>query len=107
MFQLGSTLLEACVLAVLRREDSYGYMLTQSIKELVDISESTLYPVLRRLQKDGLLTAYDEQYSGRNRRFYRITPRGSEQYEAYVGAWQNYKVKLDLILLGGIANEQV
>ena len=52
MFQLGSALLDACVLAVLSREDTYGYVLTQSVRNIVEISESTLYPVLRRLQQD-------------------------------------------------------
>ena len=64
-FQLGSALLDACVLATLNREDTYGYVLTQSVKAVVEISESTLYPVLRRLQKEGWLTTYDQPYSGR------------------------------------------
>ena len=51
--QLGSVLLDACVLAVVMREDTYGYKLTQEVKQIMDVSESTLYPVLRRLQKDG------------------------------------------------------
>ena len=54
-FQLGSALLDACVLAVLDDQDAYGYVLTQSVKQVMDISESTLYPVLRRLQKDQCL----------------------------------------------------
>ena len=53
IFQIGSALLDACVLSVLEREDMYGYILTQNVKEVVDISESTLYPVLRRLQKEA------------------------------------------------------
>ena len=61
VFQLGSALLDACVLAVLDSQDAYGYVLTQSVKQVMDISESTLYPVLRRLQKDGLLS-----YGGNN-----------------------------------------
>ena len=51
-FQLGSVLLDACVLAVVMKEDTYGYKLTQEVKQIMDVSESTLYPVLRRLQKD-------------------------------------------------------
>lgn len=53
VFQLGSALLDACVLAVLDSQDAYGYVLTQSVKQVMDISESTLYPVLRRLQRMG------------------------------------------------------
>ena len=68
VFQLGSALLDACVLATLNKGDTYGYVLTQNIKSIVDISESTLYPVLRRLQKDGCLVTYDQAFQGRNRR---------------------------------------
>ena len=68
-FQLGSALLDACVLASVMREDTYGYKLTQEVKQIMNVSESTLYPVLRRLQKDGYLTTYDRPYQGRNRRY--------------------------------------
>ena len=56
VFQIGSALLDACVLSALEEEPLYGYALTQKVKSVVDISESTLYPVLRRLTKDGLLS---------------------------------------------------
>ena len=71
--QLGSVLLDACVLAVVMREDTYGYKLTQEVKQIMDVSESTLYPVLRRLQKDGYLRTYDKTFQGRNRRYYTVT----------------------------------
>ena len=58
-FKIESALLEACVLSVLSKGDTYGYVLTQSMKQVLDISESTLYPVLRRLQKEELLETYD------------------------------------------------
>ena len=74
--QLGSVLLDACVLAVVMREDTYGYKLTQEVKQIMDVSESTLYPVLRRLQQSGCLTVYDKPFQGRNRRYYAITPAG-------------------------------
>ncbi len=101
VFQLGSALLDACVLAVLNREDAYGYVLTQSIKQVMDISESTLYPVLRRLQKEELLTTYDQPYSGRLRRYYAITPSGREKLLEYQGWWQEYKDKVELLRYGG------
>ena len=59
VFPIGAALLDACVLAALSRADAYGYSLTQQIKQTVDVSESTLYPVLRRLQKEGFLNTYD------------------------------------------------
>lgn len=100
IFQLGAPLLDACVLAVLAKGDAYGYILSREVKEVIDISESTLYPVLRRLQKDGCLTTYDQPVSGRNRRYYAITGKGRSMYEDYVREWESYKASIDL-LLGG------
>ena len=71
---------------------------------MLDISESTLYPVLRRLQKDGSLETYDEPYQGRNRRYYKITDKGKEQYAFYFEEWNKYKDSVDT-LLGGANNE--
>lgn len=98
IFQLGAPLLDACVLAVLNRGDAYGYSLTQNVKQVVDISESTLYPVLRRLQKENCLMTYDQAYSGRNRRYYRITDNGKSQLSYYRENWQAYKKQIDQIL---------
>lgn len=104
-FQLGASLLEACVLAVLARGDTYGYILTQNIRSIIEISESTLYPVLRRLQKDNCLTTYDQPCQGRNRRYYRITEEGKQRLEQYMRDWSEYKEKVDLVLSGGIDHE--
>lgn len=99
-FAVGAALLDACVLAVLSREDTYGYLLTQTVRDVVEISDSTLYPVLRRLQKDGYLTTYDQPFQGRNRRYYAITPEGRALYESYRKEWAIYKERLDRVLLG-------
>ena len=107
IFQLGGNLLDAFVLAILARQDAYGYILTQQVREIMDISESTLYPVLRRLQKNGALITYDEPYQGRNRRYYRITDLGKAQLEEYINEWQDYKEKVNKVLLGGKESEQV
>ena len=100
-FQLGSALLDACVLATLNREDTYGYVLTQSVKAVVEISESTLYPVLRRLQKEGWLTTYDQPYSGRLRRYYAITDAGREALARYRSEWDLNKKQVESMLFGG------
>jgi len=105
VFQLGSPLLDACVLAALRNDDTYGYVLTQTVREVIDISESTLYPVLRRLQKEDYLTTYDQAFQGRNRRYYSITEQGKAKLEEYAQDWSIYKSKVDKILLGGMSNE--
>lgn len=106
-FQLGAALLDACVLATLESGDTYGYVLTQSVRTIVDVSESTLYPVLRRLLKDGFLTAYDSQYGGRNRRYYRITDSGKGLLLQYRNDWNEYKYKIDSILFKANDNSGV
>ncbi|MCM3439274.1 PadR family transcriptional regulator [Metabacillus halosaccharovorans] len=104
-FQLGSSLLDACVLAVLAKEDAYGYSLTQQVREMMDISESTLYPVLRRLQKKEYLSTYDRPFQGRNRRYYRITDSGMEKLQELRSEWVEHKQKIESVLLGGINGE--
>ncbi len=104
-FKMESVLLEACVLAVVMKEDTYGYILTQSMKNVLNISESTLYPVLRRLQREKLLKTYDEPFQGRNRRYYAITADGKKRYEEYTMQWEDYKNKIDILLYGGKIDE--
>lgn len=99
-FQLGAALLDACVLSVLSRGDTYGYVLTQNVRQIMSISESTLYPVLRRLQKDECLTTYDQAYQGRNRRYYKITEKGKAVLSEYLMEWDEYKDNVDKVLLG-------
>ena len=78
VFNTGAALLDAIVLAVVSKEadGTYGYRITQDVRGAIDISESTLYPVLRRLQKEACLEVYDLAIDGRNRRYYRITEKG-------------------------------
>lgn len=97
-YQLTAPLLDACVLGIVNQEDSYGYTLTQKMRQVVDISESTLYPVLRRLQKAGQLRTYDAPYQGRNRRYYAITDAGRNLLEYYGKEWTDYKNKIDGLL---------
>ncbi|MFE3575575.1 PadR family transcriptional regulator [Lysinibacillus sp. NPDC059133] len=104
-FQLGSALLDACVLAIVDKEDAYGYSLTQQIQSVMDISESTLYPVLRRLQKANCLTTYDQPYQGRNRRYYQITDQGRIRLLELLKEWQKYKEMVDCVLIGGKKDE--
>jgi PadR family transcriptional regulator PadR len=101
IFQIGAPLLDACVLSVVGREDTYGYALTQTLKGLLGVSESTLYPVLRRLQKDNCLSTYDMPYGGRNRRYYRITDAGSRMATMYSEVWRDYRGRIDELILGG------
>ena len=107
-FPISAALLDSMVLAIVEKEDTYGYEITQYLRKAVDISESTLYPVLRRLQKGELLETYDKEFMGRNRRYYRITPQGNASLEEYREEWRSHKKKIDSILLneGAESNEQ-
>ncbi|MCL2140255.1 MAG: PadR family transcriptional regulator [Dehalococcoidia bacterium] len=99
-FLTTAALLDACVLAALKNEDAYGYLLTQKVSDVIQVSESALYPVLRRLQKGHLLETYDQPFNGRNRRYYRITQSGRKLLEQYRNDWRDCKTKLDFILEG-------
>ena len=103
LFSVGAALLDACVLSVLRKEDTYGYELTQTLKETIEISESTLYPVLRRLQKDDFLSTYDVAWQGRNRRYYKITEKGIDMSSEYKDAWTDFRGRVDRLIIGGAA----
>lgn len=100
VFNTGAALLDAIVLAVVSREQegTYGYRITQDVREAIDISESTLYPVLRRLQKEECLEVYDMAIDGRNRRYYKITEKGRVQLNLYQGEWMAYSRKISGIL---------
>lgn len=102
VFNTGAALLDAIVLAVVSREQAgtYGYKITQDVRNVIDISESTLYPVLRRLQKEECLEVNDMAIDGRNRRYYRITESGRLQLNLYRGEWNNYAQKISKILEG-------
>ena len=89
VFNTGAALLDAIVLAVVSKEPegTYGYKITQDVRGVLDISESTLYPVLRRLQKDDCLEVYD-------RRYYKLTEKGQAQLNLYKIEWKNYSTKI-------------
>ena len=108
VFNTGAALLDAIVLSVVSHGDedggTYGYKITQDVREVIDISESTLYPVLRRLQKDTCLETYDVEYQGRNRRYYKMTTKGKLQLDLYLEEWRIYKEKIDNVFQGGEAS---
>lgn len=103
VFNTGAALLDAIVLAVVSREShgTYGYKITQDVRQAIDVSESTLYPVLRRLQKDDCLEVYDMQHDGRNRRYYKVTEKGMVQLNLYRVEWKNYSQKISEMFEGG------
>ena len=100
VFNTGAALLDAIVLSVVSKdvEGTYGYRITQDVREVIEISDSTLYPVLRRLQKEECLEIYDMAIDGRNRRYYKITEKGRVQFNLYRGEWAVYSEKIGRIL---------
>ncbi|EME5452171.1 PadR family transcriptional regulator [Enterococcus faecium] len=96
--QIPTVLLDGTVLAALSKEDMYGYALTKIVQESLSVSESTLYPVLRRLKKEGYLETYDEPFEGRNRRYYSLTSMGSRHLEEIIDEWIVFRDSLDRLL---------
>ena len=86
--QMKKGLLDVCVLAVLERGDSYGYQLVSDLSVVVEISESTLYPILKRLEAAGQLGTYSVAHNGRLRRYYRITPMGRKRLKEFESEWR-------------------
>ena len=85
--QLKKGLLEMCVLAVLKRGDSYGYQIIKDISVCITISESTLYPILKRLENNGCLTTYSVEHNGRLRKNYKITEVGEQKIQEFLDEW--------------------
>lgn len=85
--QLKRGLLDICVLAAIKNQDSYGYQIIKDMKPYVDISESTLYPILRRLEVAELLTVRSAEHNGRLRKYYRITEAGLARIETFKAEW--------------------
>ena len=86
--QLKRGLLDICVLAAIKDEESYGYQIVKDMKPYVDISESTLYPILRRLENAELLTVRSAEHNGRLRKYYRITDAGLSRIQAFKEEWR-------------------
>ena len=102
VFNTGAALLDAIVLAVVSKdgEGTYGYKITQDVRRTIEVSESTLYPVLRRLLKDDCLQVYDQECGGRNRRYYKLTPAGEAQLRLYSDEWKSYAGKISALFSG-------
>ena len=86
--QMKRGLLDICVLAAIKNEDSYGYQIIKDMKPYVEISESTLYPILRRLEAAELLTVRSAEHNGRLRKYYHITQRGLERIRTFREEWK-------------------
>ena len=96
--QLKKGLLEACVLRTLLENPSYGYKIISDTAEYIDISESTLYPILKRLEEAGYLETYKEEHSGRLRKYYKITTKGKKKMKEFKVEYNSFKKIYDYIL---------
>ncbi len=86
--QLKRGLLDVCVLKAIKSEDSYGYKIIKDIKPYIEISESTLYPILRRLETSGMLSVHTAEHNGRLRKYYHITELGLKRIEDFKVEWE-------------------
>lgn len=86
--QMKRGLLDVCVLRALRDSESYGYQIIKDVSPYVSISESTLYPILRRLEAGRFVSVRSAEYNGRLRKYYRITPLGVNKLNAFISEWK-------------------
>ncbi|MBQ8539403.1 MAG: PadR family transcriptional regulator [Ruminococcus sp.] len=86
--QLKRGMLDVCVLKAIKSEDSYGYRIIKDMKPYVEISESTLYPILRRLEASQLISVYSVEHNGRLRKYYHITQSGLQRIEDFKTEWE-------------------
>ena len=86
--QIKRGLLDVCVLASIKYKDSYGYQIIKDMKPYMQISESTLYPILRRLEEGTLLTVYSVEHNGRLRKYYHITDQGKTRLDEFANEWK-------------------
>lgn len=105
-FPTSSILIEFLILAIINREDSYGYEISQTIKLAANIKESTLYPILKKLEKAGYMTTYSQEYQGRKRKYYSITQEGKKQLQFLNEEWLTYKETLDGIVEGRLRHDK-
>ena len=95
--QMKKGMMEACILSVLSRGDSYGYQLIKDMEPIMRLSESTLYPVLRRLEAAGNLTVYSVEHNSRLRKYYAITDEGRKRIADFMNEWAEVKRVYDFI----------
>ncbi len=103
-YPVSALLIEFLILSIVDTQDSYGYEISQTIKIVADIKESTLYPILKKLEKGGFVTTYSQEFQGRKRKYYSITDDGRKQLEFLHREWNSYRDTIDGIIEGRIRN---
>lgn len=90
-------ILEVCVLAVLKKGPSYGYMVIRELEQCIEISESTLYPILKRLEQNGSLKTYRQEYNGRLRKYYQLTEEGQRKIDLFLDEWDELQTMYQFV----------
>ncbi|MCR4617612.1 MAG: PadR family transcriptional regulator [Lachnospiraceae bacterium] len=103
--QMKRGLLDVCVLAAIKDEDSYGYQIIKDMSPYLEISESTLYPILRRLETAELLTVRSAEHNGRLRKYYHITDSGLERINSFKEEWKEIMKIYEFVTKEGEKNE--
>lgn len=106
LLSLNGAMTDFLILSVISRQDAYGYQISQILKKVSSTKDSALYPVLKRFQENRYVETYDQPYQGRNRKYYKITPKGREQYMKLKEEWDEFKQAVDDIVDGGNTDEQ-
>ncbi|UNC92055.1 PadR family transcriptional regulator [Candidatus Contubernalis alkaliaceticus] len=104
--QFKKGVLELCILVLLEKQDRYGYELVQKISEQIEISEGTVYPILRKLTKENYCTTYIQESSeGPARKYYKLTDQGHEYLHQLVDEWQEFSIGVSKLIKEGSSNE--
>lgn len=104
--QLKRGLLDVCVLAAIKNEDSYGYQIIKDVKPYVELSESTLYTILKRLEAAGMLTVRSAEHGGRLRKYYHITDAGLTRIEDFKTEWREVMSIYQFVTKEDAGNDQ-
>ncbi len=105
-FPTSATLIEFLILSIVEQQDSYGYEISQTVKLVANIKESSLYPILKKLGQENYLTSYSQEHQGRKRKYYAITAEGQAQLVYLRDQWQLYKDTVDGIIEGRLRHDK-
>ena len=104
-YPLSALLIECLILAIVQDQDSYGYEISQTVKLVANIKESTLYPILKKLETNGFLTTYSQAFNNRTRKYYHLTDAGRAQLDFLKKEWPEYRDTIDGIIEGRLRHE--
>lgn len=100
VYPFNAPLLDFLILSIIRRQDSYGYLISQQLKNVSNMKDSTLYPILKRLSDNEFVETYDQSFQGRNRKYYRITKSGCLQCDFLYQEWKLYSQAIEDVISG-------